>query len=260
MNKRASAASIPLPRDWPEHATSAVVHAVGLARFVLTHLRAWCAESRVARVRLAAERDVALSEIAVLREEARILRSRVAAISARHRPRSPPPKRLAILALRAANGWTTAETARRFLVTVATIAFWMRRLDEGGEDALVAIPEPVNRYPDFVGELVRRMHTSFPALGKVRIADMLARASIHLAPATVARMLKKRPGGGKVERTVVAKSGRVVTATAVHELWHVDLTMLPTVIGWWTPWFPFALLQRWPWCFWLGAVLAHRFG
>lgn len=120
----------------------------------------------------------------MLREEARILRSRVAAISARHRPRYPPPERLAILALRAANGWTIAETGRRFMVTVATIAIWMRRLDEGGEGALVAIPEPVNRYPEFVGEIVRRMRSSFPALGKVRIADMLARASLHLAPAT----------------------------------------------------------------------------
>ena len=37
------------------------------------------------------------------------------------------------------------------------------------------------------------------------------------------------------------------------ELWHIDLTILPTVSGWWAPWFP-SRLQRWPFC-WLGAVL-----
>ncbi|CAN5430343.1 hypothetical protein BH09MYX1_BH09MYX1_66190 [soil metagenome] len=50
---------------------------------------------------------------------------------------------------------------------------------------------------------------------------------------------------------------RVVDAKNVHDLWHIDLTVLPTGTGWWTPWFPFALLQRWPFCFWLGAVLDH---
>lgn len=254
--------AVRLPREWNAHTKSAVLHAVSLARFALTPVRGWCANSRLARVRLVAERDVALSEVAALEEEARILRARLAAIEVRHRPRYPPPERLAILVLRAARGWTAAETARRFLITVATLATWMKRLDENGPDALVAVSEPVNRFPDFVGEIVRRLRASFPALGKVRIADMLARAGVHLAPATIARMLaKQKPShiGTQPKKSDSAQcdQSRVVTAKGPHEVWHVDLTLLPTITGWWTPWFPFASLQRWPFCFWLAAVLDH---
>ena len=42
-----------------------------------------------------------------------------------------------------------------FLITEETSAAWLRRIDEEGEHALVQTPEPVNRFPDFVGYLVR---------------------------------------------------------------------------------------------------------
>lgn len=56
----------------------------------------------------------------------------------------------------------------------------MRRLDEGGEASLVKLEEPVNKYPDFVALLVRHLERLSPALGKERIANMLARAGLHL--------------------------------------------------------------------------------
>ena len=62
----------------------------------MTHVRGWCADSRIARVRLAAERDAAVSELALLAEELRILRARVGAIPPRQRPHYPPAERLAI--------------------------------------------------------------------------------------------------------------------------------------------------------------------
>lgn len=34
--------AVPLPKDWPRHAKSAIVHAVALAHFVVTHVRGWC--------------------------------------------------------------------------------------------------------------------------------------------------------------------------------------------------------------------------
>ncbi len=52
-----------------------------------------------------------------------------------------------ILELRAARGWSTAQAARRFLVTEDTIVSWIRRVDEGGERALVRLEEPVNKFP-----------------------------------------------------------------------------------------------------------------
>jgi putative transposase len=237
---------------------SAYVHAVGLAMGVFTHARGWSANSAIARVRLAERAHHAESERSMLAEEIAIKDARVAAIAPRERPHYPPEARLRILALRAARGWTIAETARRFLVSVTTVSSWMARLDEEGEAALVRTPEPINRYPDFVRAIVGAIAVSAPALGKVRIAQMLARAGLHLAASTVGRMRRKRtPRRPSGSPRLPQKTGRVVTARRPHEAWHVDLTLLPTSAGFWAPWFPFAILQRWPFCFWLGVVLDH---
>ena len=167
----ASFFEVPLPRGWSEHAKSAVLQALGLAHFVLTHVRGWCLDRRIARVRLAASRVIALSKVAAREEEARILRSRLEHVEAQRRPHYPPTSRLAILVLRAARGWTIAETARRFQVSVQTLQNWMHPLDEKGEAALIRMPEPVNRFPDFVAQMVAMLGRSFPSLGKVRMAE-----------------------------------------------------------------------------------------
>lgn len=153
----------------------------------------------------------------------------------------------------------------------------MRRLDDDGPDALVRTAVPVNRFPDFVRELVRALRASLPAMGKVRIAQMLARAGVHLAPTTVRRIAKEQattepppretpkptaePSGTDAERRgpelPEAKPARAVTARAPHHVWHVDLTLVPTVTGMWVPWIPQALAQRWPFAWWVGVVLDH---
>jgi transposase InsO family protein len=35
------------------------------------------------------------------------------------------------------------------------------------------------------------------------------------------------------------------------------LTIVPIVAGFWTTWLPFALLQCWPFCWWIAAVVDH---
>ncbi len=69
---------------------------------------------------------------------------------------------------------------RRLLVTEATVASWMMRLDEDGPSALVRTPQPVNRFPDLVAHLVRRSKVLYPAMGTARIAAALSRAVLHL--------------------------------------------------------------------------------
>lgn len=66
-------------------------------------------------------------------------------------------------------------------------------VDESGERALVQIEEPVNKFPHFVGQLVRSLKLMCPTLGKVRIAQVLARAGLHLGATTVGRMLARDP-------------------------------------------------------------------
>jgi transcriptional regulator with XRE-family HTH domain len=181
---------LPLPRGWPRRVRSVVVQAISLATASLTSARGWAADSWNPEVRTKEENVGLRGEIARLREELRIKDARMARIPAQRRPHDPPAERLAILELRAARGWSLAQTAERLLVTPLTVSHWMRRLDEEGPAALVRIPEPVNRFPEFVGYLVRRLKTLCPAMGKVRIARVLARGGLHLGPTTVRRMLR----------------------------------------------------------------------
>ena len=80
-----------------------------------------------------AELDRLRTEVKLLQEELRIKDTRTAAVDPHRRPYYRPTERLAILMLRAARGWSTAETAKRFLVQPATVASWGKRVDEGGK-------------------------------------------------------------------------------------------------------------------------------
>ena len=100
---------------------------------------------------------------------------------------------MAILELRAARSWSRKETADAFHLTPATITTWMRRLDESGPDALVHLPEPVTKFPDFVRYSVQQLKSLCPSMGKVKIAGVLARASLHLGSTTVGRIVKEPP-------------------------------------------------------------------
>ncbi len=248
-----------MPKGWPASVKSAVIHTVALAQYVAVFTRSWAADCPIARVRLKAKLDRANQEIANLREEMRIKDARMASIPPHRRPQYPPTERMAILELKAARCWSLERTAKAFLVTAATISSWMRRLDEEGPDALVQLRQPVNKFPDFARYVVHRLKTLCPSMGKVKIAETLARAGLHLGSTTVGRMLKekrRRPHPPADDAETDGKR-RVVTAKRPNHLWHVDLTVVPTGAGFWVPWSPFALLQQWPFCHWLAVAEDH---
>jgi transposase InsO family protein len=240
-----------LPRGWPRRLRSAVIHAIGLARLVLIAARGQATSGSLGRVCI----DRLQQEILLLREEMRLKDTRIARVPAQCRPHYLPTERLAILELRAARGWSQIQTADRMLVTPATIASWMFRLDEEGPEALVQMRRPVNRFPDFVGYLVRRLKTLCPAMGKVRIAQVLARAGLHLGTTTVARMLETAEAPRPV--AAAADAGRDLHSNRPNHIWHIDLTTVPTACGFWVPWLPWALPQRWPFCWWVAVVVDH---
>ncbi len=104
-------------------------------------------------------------------------RARLSRACAPHkRPHYAPIERMAILELRAARAWSAKQTADAFLVTAATIAFWMKCIDEEGSDALVQIREPVNEFPELVRHTVQRFKILCPALGRLKIAQILCRS------------------------------------------------------------------------------------
>jgi len=48
-----------------------------------------------------------------------------------------------------------------------------------------------------------------------------------------------------------------VTARRPNEVWHTDLTTVPTSFGYWVPWLPLSILPIWPFCWWVGIVEDH---
>jgi putative transposase len=233
-----------------------MVHAISLAQFAMAYARSWAVNSPVVRVRLKAENDRLKQEVALLNEEIRIKDVRMERIDPCKRPHYAPTERMAIVELRAARCWSGQRTADVFQVSAATIASWMKRLDETGSDALMQIREPINKFPDFVRYAVQRLKTLCPSLGKIKIAEILSRAGLHLGSTTVGRILKEAPRPNP--RKTSARTGRAVTAREPNHVWHIDLTTAPSAGGFWTPWLPFALPQCWPFCWWLAVIIDHH--
>jgi hypothetical protein len=195
----------------------------------MIYTRDWAVHCKNPHVRLKAELDQAHQEIALLREQIRILKARMEAIPPSSRPNYPPTERLAILELKAVRGWSLDKTAKAFLVTPATIASWMKRLDEEGSKALVQLPIPVNKFPDLVRYLVQRLKTLCTTLGKAKIAQMLARAGLHLGTTTVSNLLKQKPSHDPFTSAAEpADKTRIVTAKYPNHVWHVDLSVMLT--------------------------------
>ena len=166
----AKSPKLSLPKSWSTHVKSAMLHVISMAQYATAYTRGWAADSANARVRLKARVEQLEQELACLREEVRIKDARMSSITPHKRPHYTPTERLAILELRAARCWKLQQTADAFLVTPATVASWMKRVDEQGPEALLRIREPVNKFPEFVSYAVRRLRTLCPQMGKVNLA------------------------------------------------------------------------------------------
>jgi hypothetical protein len=213
--------------------------------------------SRNARVRLQATVDQFQQEVVLLQAELRIKDARMACLPAQRRPYYPPVVRLEILQLLAARGWSLQQTADTFLVTAATIRSWMNRLEETGPTALVKLRTQVNKFPDFVRYAVQQLQALCPSLGKKKIADILARAGLHLGVTTAARFRSDKPQPTRPLPEASISPSRIVTANRPNHVGHVDLTIIPTQAGFWCSWLPCALPQRWPFCWWVVVLLDH---
>ncbi len=257
MSTKQETPKIPLPKGWKQHVRSAVLHVISLAQYATVYTRSWAADATNTRVQLKAELDRANQENALLWEEMGIKDARTASIDPHRRPHYPPVERMAILQLRDACGWSLEQTAGAFHVTAPTISSWNRRLEEEGPDALVQLREPVNRFPDFVRYVVQRLKTLCPAMGKRMLAQTLTRAGLHLGTTTVGRILKEKPVSPPPTTKPAESTERVVTPKRPDHVWHIDLTVVPAGAGMWCAWLPFALPQRWPFCWWVLVAVDH---
>jgi len=94
--------------------------------------------------------------------------------------------------------------------------------------------QPVNRFPDFVVYLVRRLKTLRPSMGKLRIARVLARPGLHLSATTFARMLETT--AARPPEPATANVTRRLHSDRLKHIRHFDLTTMPTAWGFSVPW------------------------
>jgi len=96
-----------------------------------------------------------------------------------------------------------------------------------------------------------------PTLGKVKIADKLARAGIHIGRTTVGRILKEKIITPPDPLNDNASKGCKILSKYPGHTWNADLTAMPISGGFWTNWLPNAACQRWPGCWWILNVVDH---
>ena len=290
MNQQSEpSATIPLPKTWPEKVKSGFLHVLSMAKLATVHLQAEAVNDKDANPY---EIEISqLKQALTTRDEMlRIMNQRMARISSHKRPNYTAEERLEILELKSVNGWSLSQTARHFLVAAATVGSWIKRIDEGGIDALVKMDtnEPVNKFPDFVRYSVQRLKTVCPHLGKHKIAEILCRAGLHLGTTTVGRILKEPPATDNKPTPETDKHAHdqlheqetdeaqpnnhnplrergtappTNSQTQIHAKYpnhvhHVDLTPV-SITGFWTTWLPFSLPQCWPFCWWVAILMDH---
>src|SRR5690606_29841245 len=141
---------------------------------------------------------------------------------------------------------------------------WLRRLENDGQQALVQVSVPINRFPDLVARITHDLARLLPTMGRRRIAQLLARAGLHLSASTVRRMLHRpwlrEPDPPLPEQSAgsIEVDSKPVIARRPHHVWHCDTTVVPISSGLWTPWYPFTLPTFWPFS-WHVAVVLDQF-
>ena len=166
--------------------------------------------------------------------------ARMQRVPPQRRPPYTTVARMAILQLRAMRGSNKMETARHYFASDDTVRAWLRRADDV---SLVDTHTPVNRFPDFVRYAVQQIKLFCPTLGKLKIADKLARVRIHIGKPTVEPILKETPvGPPDPTNDNAGRQSKIVSKYPGHT-WNADLAAVPISGEFWTSWLPNAIRQ-----------------
>ena len=176
------------------------------------------------RFSLRAEVDALHEALGMAQAEARLLRGRFARLNPHKRPDYLPHERLEILAHAQRYGHSVERTARTFLVSVQTILNWRQELGVDNPRLVQAAPA-MNRLPDLVADIARRLKRDWPAWGTRRIASILGRLGVKASRSTVQRILR-RPGKPRPVRSAYAVRGPLVAKGPGHVA-LLDFTRVP---------------------------------
>ena len=94
MAKPTNPLRVDLPRSWPQHVKSTMLHVIALAHYAVSYTRSWAADSPIRRLRLKAENDELKQQVALLTEEIRIKDARMKRVEPQKRPHYVPIERM----------------------------------------------------------------------------------------------------------------------------------------------------------------------
>jgi len=80
-------------------------------------------------------------------------------------------------------------------------------------------------------------------------------SSVDLSDAIYILAFAFQGGSVVLAEDVEPTSPRAVQAKYPDHIWHVDLSVVPTTLGFWVPWLPFSKPLRWPFCWWIAVVI-----
>ncbi|PHS04597.1 MAG: hypothetical protein COA78_16390 [Blastopirellula sp.] len=123
MHDELTEESIPLPKNWSQSARHSLLNVFGLVRMSMLAGRKYLLNQGLNST---AHIQRLETEVALLREELRILGARMKRVHTQRRPQYPPIERMVFLELWAMRGWNQAETARHFHISDDTIRAWLR--------------------------------------------------------------------------------------------------------------------------------------
>ncbi|MBI2920884.1 MAG: DDE-type integrase/transposase/recombinase [Planctomycetes bacterium] len=174
-----------------------------------------------------------LLENSRLRNANALLRARLDAIPAPHRPRYTPWQRHRILAFQTMHGLGVEETARSFAVTVTTVRRWWKDAREGAEVLVRAPGRPATR-KRLIEELTRMLRLALTwSAGTRTLAGHLYRLGLKTSRSTVQRILKEKPRPpdtpGVLDR-LVRKIRRINAKYFGHTV-ILDFTRAPRAAG-----------------------------
>ena len=211
---------IPLPQGWSDLTLMALLHVITLARLAIMNARNW-PDAECDGLRLRADNDRLKSENALLEREIVIKDARFNRLPPKKRPEYLPSERLEILLIKTMRGLNNSQLARRFQVTVQTVRRWLRGVRLGKD--VVQLPEKVTRYPDYLRLVIQQLKMYCPLLGRFKIADILARAGLHISASTVRRIIYEAPAvPAVVEDDSISPKPRILKSDYANHIWGVE--------------------------------------
>ncbi len=221
-------------RPWVNSTVLQVIDSIAICiaqGYMLTRARLASHPSPV--VRLAAARDNAVWDARLLERELAVFRQERQRPRAKQRSHYTPAHRLEILQIMRLRDWSTAQTARRFVLHPNTVRGWVKQLQSDGESSRLFTGPVWNRIHDSVRWTVHELRRLCPEpdCGTRTIARDIVRGAIEISRSSVQRVLREQPPRRHYNKpAMVPPAGtephHLLTPRATNQVWQLDMMQL----------------------------------